>query len=576
MKLKPLPVGIEDFGKMRGQNYFYVDKTLFIKELLEKKGAVNLFTRPRRFGKSLNMSMLQYFFDIRLAAESHVFEGLNISRCGGEALAHQNRYPVINLTLKDVSGNDYPRALREFQTVIVKEYERHAHLLASDRINEFQKEYFKGILAVAAEKFQTLAEYEQRALSLEKTFADSLEFLCRVLRIHYGKNVIILVDEYDVPLENAHFNGYYQNMLDFIRSLFLKALKTNSNLEFSVMTGCLRVSKESIFTGLNNLHVLGIDSAAYGEYFGFTEAEVHKALDEYGLRDKEKEIQEWYNGYQFGETVVYNPWSVIQYLFNMVAAKESGGMGFPAPYWSNTSSNLIIKRLIESADEGVRQELETLIQGQSITKAIKGDIVYGEIDQTVDNLWNFLFFTGYLKKSSQQLVGENTVMKLEIPNREIRKIYNDKLLEWFNKRVKVEKPRELLNAILEKDAASLEKLLNQKLMDIISFHDTKESFYHGFLLGILSNLSGFEIKSNRESGIGRSDIYMKSKGISKQGVVFELKLIGDKDEPEAVCMAALKQIKEKRYDYELEQEGYRHILKYGIAFRGKECLIQVD
>jgi len=576
MEQRPLPVGIDDFGKIIDNDYYYIDKTRFIKELLDKKGEVNLFTRPRRFGKSLNMSMLHYFFENKASGQKDYFEGLFINEAGEKYMVHKNAYPVIALTFKTVAGKNFVEALQELQTEIIHEFERHAHVLEQGNLSDFNKQHYEYILSQSVGRQRTVEELEKHVLSLKKDFIDSLEFLCRVLRKHYNKKVIVLIDEYDVPLESAYFNGYYQEMLPFLRSFFLKALKSNKDLEFAVLTGCLRVSKESIFTGLNNLHVLGIDSSAYGEYFGFTENEVKKTLNDYQLSEKETEIKRWYNGYLFGETVVYNPWSVIKYLFDLIAARENSGIAFPKPYWSNTSSNEIVRQLIELASEEEKTEVESLIQGKSIPKKIKGDIVYEEIDQSVDNLWNFLFFTGYLKKSTQSLIDNDVVMNLEIPNLEIKKIYEDKILEWFHQKIKLQNPREMIDAILTKNTAVLERELNERMMDLISFHDSQENFYHGFMVGLLSNLPGFDIKSNRESGNGRSDLYMKSKGISKQGIIFELKVIGDKDVPEKVCKSALQQISRKRYDYELESLGYRHILKYGIAFRGKECLVMAE
>jgi len=575
MKFKKLPVGVEDFPTMIEKKNYYVDKTLLIKELLDKHGAVTLFTRPRRFGKTLNMSMLQTYFDVLEKDKAYLFDGLGILQTGSSYLTHQNHYPVISLSFKNIEGDSFLSAYMNFQNAIIKEFRRHRYLLESSQVDEGIKKQMSQVLAT--ENMKLLQEGKKSAiLSTQILFEDSLLLLTEALKAHYGKRVVVLIDEYDVPLEKSYFKGFYEEMLSFIRNLFHKALKTNNALAFTVMTGCLRVSKESIFTGLNNLHIIGITNTAYSEYFGFTETEVREMLYYYGLAGKKEEIQKWYNGYQFGETVVYNPWSTVHYVFNMVDAKEKGATVYPVSHWSNTSSNHIIKQLIEQADEETREEIEALIQGESLTKVIKEDIVYGEIQQNMDNLWNFLFFTGYLKKKSQKMVDEDICVELEIPNLEIRKIYRDKILEWFNQKVKVENPRELLQMILNKDTEQLSEVLNTRLMDMISYYDTKENFYHGFLLGILSNLSGYVVKSNREAGTGRSDIFLKSRGIQKQAVIFELKIIGEKEDAVTVVKSALKQIQDRNYEKELESEGYRNILKYGVAFRGKECLIVVD
>jgi len=572
MNLKPLPVGVEDFEKLIRRGYYYVDKTPFIKELLDKKGDVNLFTRPRRFGKTLNMSMLQKFFDVLEQESADVFEGLAISQAGADYLAHQNAYPVINFSLKNVEASEFVLAFDKFQDLIIHEFDRQQYLLESERLTEKMKSDFKQVLYW---KFNIINQIPNEG-NVETVFENSLWLLCHALQAHYGKKVIILIDEYDVPLEKAYFNGFYEQMLNFVRNWFHKALKINNALEFAVMTGCLRVSKESIFTGLNNLHILSITSNMYAEYFGFTEKEVLAMLDYYDLMEKKDEIRTWYNGYLFGNTVVYNPWSVIKYMFDMVEAKARKATAFPESYWSNTSSNAIIKHLVEIADEETKEEIEALVRGESITKAIKSDIVYGEFNQDMEHLWSFLLFTGYLKQIRQKFDGKKLILDLKIPNLEVSKIYEDKILEWFKQKVKLENPRELVNAITQKDAQTLEESLNEKLLDMISFHDTQESFYHGFLIGILSNLPGFRVVSNREAGKGRSDIFMKHRGISKQGIVFELKVIKDNEDPEQVCQSALKQIRDKGYDGELAREGYRNILKYGIAFRGKECLVMVE
>ena len=554
MMSRPLPVGIKNFEKMIKEGYYYIDKTLFIKELLDKKAEVNLFIRPRRFGKSLNISMLQYFFDNTLKEKAFLFDGLKIMDCGETYRAEMNRYPVIKLTLKAADQINFESSFKKLKEEITREFDRHRYLLKSETIDEEKKELYQNILSGKAE---------------DDVYSSSLRFLSECLERYYKAKVIVLIDEYDVPLEKAYFLGYYNEMMIFLRSLFNIGLKTNDSLHFAVMTGCLRVSKESIFTGFNNPKIISITSGSYGEYFGFTEEEVLNALDFYQYGYKKEEARDWYNGYVFGNVNVYNPWSIISYLDDLY----SGNVRYPKPYWSNTSSNSIIRELIEIADDTAKEEIEALIRGESITKPVHDDIIYSEIKQNTDNLWNFLFFTGYLKKTGEKTEDEITYFEMKIPNKEAVYIYKRKIKEWFEEKTKITNTDIILKAITEKDAEALSEELNKRLSDIISFYDTKEAFYHGFLLGILSNIQGYLIKSNRESGNGRSDIYMKDKGIRKRGIVFELKIVGDKDDPEEKCREALAQIETKKYAYELEEEGYRNVLRYGIAFRGKECMV---
>jgi len=561
---KPLPIGIENFEQMIRSHYYYVDKTPFIAELLDKKSYVNLFTRPRRFGKSLNLNMLQYYLENLKENQQDLFQGLKISQMGERYKSHQNAYPVINLTLKGAEGSNYERAMNKMVFEIKREYKRHDYLLKS-LVKADEQDYFQKIA------------YEEPMIRPDgkkdfSTFEGSLKFLSDQLRHYYGQKTVILIDEYDVPLEKAYFKGYYEEMIEFLRSFFNLALKTSDSLEFAVLTGCLRVSRESIFTGINNFKVLNITSDIYGEYFGFTESEVEAALEHYGLIHKKEEVRQWYNGYLFGEETVYNPWSTINYLFDVVEGKKKS----PSKEWANSSSNQIIRELIEMADEKSRSEIEALIQGGTVTYPLREDIVYGEIKSNPTNLWSFLFFTGYLKKVSEHLQGEEAAFELAIPNAEVQYIYKTKILEWFEEKTKFKDYRPLMNAIITGETELIADTLNSRMMDIISFWDTQENFYHGFLAGILSNIQGWEVLSNRESGKGRSDIYMKNRGISKMGVIFEFKIIGDKDEPEEVAEAALKQIEDRKYVQELTTAGYRNIRCYGIAFRGKECLVRTQ
>ena len=551
---KRLPVGYDIFESVIGGGFYYVDKTTLVKELMDDGASVSLFSRPRRFGKSLNMSMLQYFFENIKEKSAHLFAELKIMDAGEKYLAHMNRYPVIALTLKDANASDFLQSVTSIKNRIISEFKRHAYVLNGNLLDEKDRMRYDNLLSWNA-------DYE--------LFTESLQFLSSCLYKHHGEKVVFLIDEYDVPLESSYFNGYYDKMVGFIRSLFGRSLKTNEYLAFAVLTGCLRITKESIFTGLNNLKVISIVSERYGEFFGFTEEEVFAMLSYYDLDHKREEIHRWYNGYVFGSANVYNPWSVVNYISSLRGNRN----GYPKPYWSNTSSNSIVRELIEIADMGVKEEIEHLIRGGTITKPVHEDIVYGEIADNMENLWNFLFFTGYLRKIGEEYIEPKQFITMGIPNIEVRYIYERKINEWFNEKIALKNPKRLLGAILDNDPETITEELNQRLMDIISFHDSAENFYHGFLLGILSGLQNYSVKSNRESGRGRSDICLKSTGIARKAVIFECKALKDKDDPIAVCQAAIRQIGAKGYDHELVEEGYKEIMMYAVVFRGKECLV---
>ena len=556
LQMKPIPLGIEDFERMVMGNYYYVDKTLMIKDLLDKGGYVNLFTRPRRFGKSLNISMLQYFFDNLLLDKASIFEGLNISNVDEAYLAHQNKYPVIKIGLKDVEASNMTEALEMLALEISYEYDRHRYLLNSDQIDTQQKERYQRLLS-------------QKASSTE--LRSSLKFLSDCLMKHYNQKVIIFIDEYDVPLEKAHFVGYYEDMVKFIRSFFSSALKTNTSLHFAVLTGCLRISKESIFTGLNNLTIISILSDNFGEYYGFTEKEVEIMLQHYGLEEKSKQMADWYNGYLFGETTVYNPWSSIEYLNDNV----NGKIYLPRPHWSNTSSNTIIKDLITISDNNVKDEIESLIVGNTITKPIKEDIVYSTITQTMDNLWSFLFFTGYLKKISKKQIGVQNYLELAIPNKEILYIYQNQIIEWFTEHIKATDLTPMYHAMLNRDIKTFQFKLGELLKDTISYFDSKEEFYHGFITAVMASLGDYAIKSNRESGDGRGDLFMRPVSIRQPAIIIEVKVAKKARDLEKMADVALAQIEKLKYDNELEREGYTTIIKYGIAFYRKDCEIKL-
>lgn len=557
---KPLPIGYDNFKEIITEDFYYVDKTLLIKEILDNRGKVNLFTRPRRFGKTLALSMLRYYFEKEYDAKGSeidnraLFDGLKIMKMGERYTDQMGQYPVINLSLKSAKQPTYEMAYTMIKRRIAEEYKRHGYIM--DQIeNEGDRRRFELIM-------------NERAG--EESYADSIAFLSRMLNEVHGQAVIILIDEYDVPLENAYFSGFYKEMIDFIRSLFESALKTNECLKFAVITGCLRISKESIFTGLNNLEVHSILSPNYAEHFGFTGSEVEKILDDYGLLEKETELREWYDGYLFGNTEVYNPWSALNYIKAAYSDKEA----LPKPYWANTSSNSIIRELVERADIAVRQEIEDLIEGKTIEKPIHEDITYEDIYKTQDNLWNFLFFTGYLKKVSQRLEGEAIYLTLKIPNTEVRYIYRNMILEWFDQKIGQTDLKPLYHAVLDGDEQSFSDLVSEQLADTISFFDYAENYYHGFLCGLLKGCPGYFILSNRESGNGRPDIIMKTPSVRGMAVIMELKIVKDFDMMENGCDVALAQIEEQNYEAVLYKEGYRSFLKYGVCFYRKECLVK--
>lgn len=562
MDYKPLPIGIENFEDMITNGYYYIDKTLLIKELIDKKGKVNLFTRPRRFGKSLNISMLQYFFE-KIECDSiekdntYLFDGLKIMSAGEKYTSEMGKYPIIKLTLKAADQSNYNSSFIKLKEELTREFSRHRYLLQSEKIEKENKELYENILLRKA---------------LKEEYSSSLKFLSECLQKHHNSKVIILIDEYDVPLEKAYFNGYYEEMIEFLRSLFNIGLKTNDSLHFAVMTGCLRVSKESIFTGFNNPKIISITSSAYGEYFGFTEEEVMDALTYYQFENRKEEAKEWYNGYVFGNVNVYNPWSIISYLDDLY----SENIRYPKPYWSNTSSNSIIHELIAIANDATKEEVESLIRGESILKPIHEDIVYSEIKQNMNNLWNFLFFTGYLKKTGEKAEGEEIYYELKIPNSEVLYIYKRKIREWFEERIKTTDLSRMYTAILNIDTETFQDELSILLADTISYMDSEENFYHGFLLGSLALMKGFIVKSNRESGNGRYDIFVMSPSVRRCAIILEIKVADKFTDLEKKCDEALRQIEEKKYDYDLRQLGYSNILKYGVAFFRKDCMVKIE
>ena len=557
MAWKPLPIGVDNFEELITKDYFFVDKTLFIRDLLDMKGEVNLFTRPRRFGKTLNMSMLRYFFEMEEDNAGRLFAGTKIMSAGEEYLKWMGQFPVISLTLRSMKQATWELSFEMLKKAIREEYSRHWKTVeASGRLNDADRERFQRIRDLKG----TDADY-----------ADALKFLSECLYICTGKKTIILIDEYDVPLENAHFAGFYEQMTALLRSLFESALKTNENLEFAVMTGCLRISRESILTGLNNLKIMPITAEDYAVYFGFTPDEVEAMLRFYDLEMNLKTVQRWYDGYQFGSTEVYNPWSVINYVDSCRTNKDA----FARPYWSNTSSNSIVRTLVEKADLSVKQEIEALIEGKTITKPIHEDITYEDMDSTQDNLWNFLFFTGYLKKIREQQEGETIYMEMAIPNSEVRYIYKNTVLRWFEEKTDKKELSPLYESILNGDTEKMAEILSENLMETISFYDYQESYYHGFLAGMLKNIGNYIVLSNRESGNGRPDIILKYPSVRGKAVIIEIKVSGTYQGLEEKCDEALRQIEEQKYEEALRQEGYQNIMKYGVAFYRKECMAKL-
>lgn len=554
----PLPIGIEDFKELIENNYYYVDKTGLVKELLNNRSKVSLFTRPRRFGKTLSLSMLKYYFEVvydqngNKEDKGSLFKGLEIMAAGSEYTNHMGQYPVISLSLKSAKQPDFETAYIMLKRQIADEFRRHKY--AADKLEGNDKRRFELIMN----------ETDQR-----EQYLDALAFLSRVLKGIYGKNTIILLDEYDVPLENAYFKGFYKQMTDFIRSLFESALKTNPNLEFAVITGCLKISKESIFTGLNNLKMVSILDISYSEYFGFTHPEVEHMLQAYDIIGRQEEIKSWYDGYLFGKSEVYNPWSILMYVDSLRQDQDAK----PKPYWANTSSNSIIRELVEHADNSVKQEMEILIEGGTIEKPVHEEITYEDIYKTIDNLWNFLFFTGYLKKVSERLEDVITYITLGIPNLEVKYIYQNTILDWFGTQIRQKDLTGIYSALLEKNTQQMEKELSKNLMETISFYDYREDYYHGFLGGLLKMMEGYTIKSNRESGLGRSDLLLLSAPYEGIAIIIEIKVAETYAQLEEKAKAALKQMEEKQYDAELRLEGYHHFIKYGISFYKKLCRV---
>ena len=562
---KKFPIGIDGFEKIRTNDFYYVDKTLFIKELLHNWGEVNLFTRPRRFGKSLNLSMLKSFFEID--SNPTLFDGLKIVQERELCEKYMGKFPVISISLKSVDGQSFEAALAALRTVIGNEAGRFRFLRESDLLDDVDKMAYNRLIHVDME---SAADY---AMS-DFTLVDSLKTLSRLLSRHYNQKVILLIDEYDVPLDKAFQAGYYDEMVSLIRNMLGNVLKTNEYLYFAVLTGCLRISKESIFTGLNNLKVHTISDVRYDEFFGFTDTDVDEVLKCYGLSSYKNVIRDWYDGYRFGNVDVYCPWDVLNYCDELLINPEAE----PENYWANTSGNDLIRRLLKKADQTTRDEIEELINGSNIVKEIRQELTYRDVEDSIENIWSVLYSTGYLTQRSR-LPGRK--MELALPNREVKELFINLVKDWFQEMTLAdsEKINRFCAAFPAKDAAAIQDMLSDYLWDSISVRDTavrsdmKENFYHGMVLGLLRSQGNWLIRSNAETGEGYSDISVCTP--DRTGIVIELKYADDGN-LEASCEEALKQIEDKKYAEGLKRRGMKKIIRYGIAFCKKDCMVATE
>lgn len=570
--MKKIGIGYENFKRIIDDGCYYIDKTLLIKDIIEMGGMATLFTRPRRFGKTLALSMLRTFFELEYDFDGNVvdnskyFEGKKIMDSSPEIFTKMGKYPVINLSLKSAKQSCFNNAALAIRDEIVQEFNRHSYLSISERLTEAERNTFISLSTPSEDdKLKTEEDYSREI----NRYATSLKKLSVFLQKHHGTNVIILLDEYDVPLENAYYSGFYDEMVGYIRSLFESALKTNNALEIAVVTGCLRISKESIFTGMNNLEINSIRDFRFNEAFGFSQEEVSQMLTDYGISDREDEVKDWYDGYLFGEKEIYNPWSVLKYVSGIISGKQ-----FPEPYWANTSSNLIIKDMVINAGDDMKQELDTLISGGTIEKKIHEDITYADIHENEDNLWNFLFFTGYMKKVSERLAGEDIYVTMKIPNAEIRSIYRNQISGWFEKRIKEADKSILHRAVLEGDTLGMENYLSSLLEKTISIFDFAEDFYHGFFLSLLYGVPGYEVRSNREEGSGRPDIVLYPQRPKDKAIIFELKIRKKFNEMQDGIEEAFNQIKVMKYEEGIRSDGYIGSISFGVCFCKKTCIIQ--
>lgn len=564
MKNLKLPVGIEDFQDIRRNGFYYIDKTGLIEQLLDSWGKVNLFTRPCHFGKSLNMSMLRYFFEI--GTDKTLFDGLHILQRKDLCDEYMGRFPVVFLTLKGVDGLTFEKATNKLIKIVALEAERFIFLKNSDKLTDNEKQRYCALVKMQDGKY---------AMD-EDTLESALQTLSELLYRHYGQKVVILVDEYDVPLDKAYQNGYYKEMVSMIRSLFGEALKTNEFLQFAVLTGCLRVSRESIFTGLNNFKIFSITDARFDEQFGFTEDEVGKMLKDYHLEEHLAEMKEWYDGYHFGDADIYCPWDVINRVDDLCDTPEAK----PKCYWINSSGNALVKRFVSIANRTTKDEIEHLIAGEPIEKSVRLDLTYDEIDKSIDNIWSVLFTTGYLTQADMT---EQGAYKLVIPNKEVRTVYISQIQEWFKQKIadNTEQMAHFWKAIEDGNAEIIEQYLNQTLSNTISVFDTKapemekENSYHTFLAGMLTGNTDWVVKLNVEAGEGFADIIIKPQN-PDDGIIFELKCSKEASGLDKACERAIKQIRDRRYSEYLKNDGRHNMIFYGIAFYKKRCKVVVD
>ena len=552
---KRIPIGYEDFKQLIDSGFYYVDKSMLIYELLHSGGQNNLITRPRRFGKTLNFSMLKYFFDINETDNAYLFDGLKISEHYEELAMYRNTHPVITLSLKCAKQGDYREALRGLKYEIQRQFINNKFILDSDKLADEYKDEYKKILS----------------MDEDAVWSNSIQLLSICLKQYYGTKTIILIDEYDVPLEDAYFSGYYDEMVRFIRSLFESALKTNSALEFSVITGCLRISKESIFTGLNNLAVNSILSNKYSESFGFVQYEVDELMEYYNIEEKSQLMKKWYDGYLFGKSEVYNPWSVLNQVKEWSEDKDISAI----PWWTNTSSNNIIRTLVSQADNETKDIIENLIHGGSVETVLKETVTYGDLTENNENIWSFLFFTGYLKikevVKTGEVIGEPTIYSLVIPNLEIKSCYTDIIIQYFEIYKKAINKDNLYKALLGRNAQDFAEQITDLLRKTISYYDSTESFYHGLISGLLSGNVYYKVESNRETGDGRSDLVLYQQDVAQNAVILEFKVCGKNETADEAAKRALKQINDRDHESKAREDGYKNIIKYGVAFKGKMC-----
>lgn len=557
---KRIPIGYEDFKQLIDSGFYYVDKSMLIYELLHSGGQNNLITRPRRFGKTLNFSMLKYFFDINEKDNAYLFDGLKISEHYEELAMYRNTHPVITLSLKCAKQGDYREALRGLKYEIQRQFINNKFILDSDKLADEYKDEYKKILS----------------MDEDAVWSNSIQLLSICLKQYYGTKTIILIDEYDVPLEDAYFSGYYDEMVRFIRSLFESALKTNSALEFSVITGCLRISKESIFTGLNNLAVNSILSNKYSESFGFVQYEVDELMKYYNIEEKSQLMKKWYDGYLFGKSEVYNPWSVLNQVKEWSEDKDISAI----PWWTNTSSNNIIRTLVSQADNETKDIIENLIHGGSVETVLKETVTYGDLTENNENIWSFLFFTGYLKikeiVKTGEVIGEPTIYSLVIPNLEIKSCYTDIIIQYFEIYKKAINKDNLYKALLGRNAQDFAEQITDLLRKTISYYDSTESFYNGLISGLLSGNVYYKVESNRETGDERSDLVLYQQDVAQNAVILEFKVCGKNETADDSAKRALKQINDRDYASKAREDGYKNIIKYGVAFKGKMCYAIVE